>query len=130
MHAFLRYSALAATFLLFTACSGGGGALPGGGPLQLQNFQEAAVIMHQLDGTGRASNAGQTSINDIGISAPFGGATHGGGFYIPDQGNRRLLASPSDAAALVDWSSPRPVERSPAPCACASDWPPASNSSR
>jgi hypothetical protein len=73
--------------------SGCGGSTTGPSqqyPSGFETFQEAAVIFGQADGTGSIPNGGAGAVNGAGLSSPFGSMT-AGAFYVPDQGNRRIL---------------------------------------
>lgn len=64
---------------------GGGGGHP---PLNLTDFQDAALVIGQADMVSGTADAGSTT-NAIGLHDPFGGAD--GALYVVDQLNNRVL---------------------------------------
>lgn len=68
----------------------GSPANPGGGStgVSFDNFQDAAVVIGQIDKTSGSANAGG-SPNAVGLDGPFG--TGMGALYVPDMENNRVL---------------------------------------
>ncbi len=62
------------------------------GPIILDTFQPAVVVIGQPDMASDARNAGE-GVDSVGLDGPFGGpaGASGGPVYIADQGNHRIL---------------------------------------
>ncbi len=78
--------------ILTVSCGGDDPASPsdGGGPtpLSFTNFQDAAVVIGQVDKLSGTANAGGTT-SVVGLDCPFGAGA--GALYVPDYDNNRVL---------------------------------------